>query len=850
MRILRHQKQHAHAAARRRPWGPHDPLRDPRQLHHGLLGRGANGVYVTGGELRRCRVERNGISIANSDQCRANGVHLVSGTLRECIVADNFGGHANSDNGAAGIRADGGLVERCVVQCNTNSTTAKAKLAGGVVLYGAATLRNCLVVGNSAATSSANAAGGVFVNSGGAVVEHCTVADNTALSSTGGLAAPSGGTLRGSIVYGNSGSANLSHTGATISFCCYPEASAGGDSIPDDPLFAAPDATVRAGLDEQGGFAPSRSSRCRDAVTSGANWAADDLTGAARPTDGATSGDWPDIGCYELAAAQGFAAAFTPSRRTAWTGCAITLTASLEGADATLASGAWEIANRSTGGTDVIPATGYELSLPGLAAGIYDVTLHATNSSGVGAAPYSLASAVTILPTDTYVAPDGAHVWPFDTPGRAASNVFEAVQAVYGDNDLTGTVHIAAGDYDRLQRVGAANTFTYIALLDRPVTVVAGGNPADTVLHVASQDPGGGFVVSHAGASLSGVTLTGYTANTIVANWSLGGLLDMSAGTVSNCVMTGYGNLELQMQVPVSVNGGLLVDCAIRDNHHEHSRLKYGGSYPSSFGRAALGVYVSGGEMRGCVVAGNTIINGDYMYAGGVYQTGGVVRDCTIARNYAIRQINPYPIAGGARVDGGLFERCVIVGNTNATASAPALQHCAGGLVVNGGATVRNVLVAGNVLDAANADSAAGLALTSSTAQPTVANVTVAGNAAPAATPGAAYLAGGTVANAILWGEDGGAGVVSRAGGTLSHSCYPEADESAAGGNLAQNPRFRREGADYRLKAKSPCRDAGDPTGWTAADTDLDGRPRILGGAVDMGCYELDRPFGLLLEAR
>ena len=808
----------------------------------GYWGRGANGVYITGGELRRCRVERNGISVVNSDRCCANGIYMTGGTVRDCIVADNFGGHANSDNGAGGIRADAGLIERCVIQCNTNATATKAKLAGGVLLYGGATLRNCLVIGNSAATSAGNAAGGVFVNNASAVIEHCTVAANVAPSSTGGLAAPSGGKIRGTIVHGNTGpSVNLTHTGANISFCCYSEAPSGGDSIADDPLFAEPDASVRADLNAPCGFALSRVSRCRDAITSGSNWVADDLVGTARPTDGATTGDWPDIGCYELAAADGLVASFAPSRRTAWPGCELTFTASLEGADTTLASGAWEITNRTTGAFSRLPVTGATLVLSELSLGNYDVTLFATNSSGIGAEPYSFASAVTILPVDTYVAPHGAHVWPFDSPARAASNVFEAVGAVYGEVDRTGTVHIAAGDYTELQRVITVNTFTYIAVLDKPVRVTADDGPDLTILHTAASDPGGGFIISHPGVSLAGVTVTGYSLNTVVANWILGGLVHMTAGVVSNCVMTGYYNSAEQMQVPVSVNGGLLVDCTIRGNHFKPPTNMY------NWGRGALGVYITAGEMRGCLIAENSIPynRGDYMYAGGVYQTGGVVRDCTIARNYAVRNINPYPIAGGARVDGGLFERCAIIGNTNATETAPVLSDTAGGLIVNGAATVRNVLVADNVLLANNNASAAGLALTANAGSASVANATVADNAPTGASVGAAYIAAGTIVNAILWSGATEGVVVSQAGGTLSHSCYPGA--AKANGNIAADPRFRRAG-DYRLRSDSPCRNAGTMADWTADDIDLAGRPRIIGRAVDMGCYELDRSVGLRIE--
>ncbi len=47
--------------------------------------------------------------------------------------------------------------------------------------------------------------------------------------------------------------------------------------------------------------------------------------------------------------------------------------------------------------------------------------------------------------------------------------------------------------------------------------------------------------------------------------------------------------------------------------------------------------------------------------------------------------------------------------------------------------------------------------------------------------------------------------------------------------------------ADYRLRAGSPCIDAGT-NGVATVATDLDGRPRIVGAAIDMGAYEFSGP--------
>jgi probable HAF family extracellular repeat protein/parallel beta-helix repeat protein len=46
---------------------------------------------------------------------------------------------------------------------------------------------------------------------------------------------------------------------------------------------------------------------------------------------------------------------------------------------------------------------------------------------------------------------------------------------------------------------------------------------------------------------------------------------------------------------------------------------------------------------------------------------------------------------------------------------------------------------------------------------------------------------------------------------------------------------------DYHLKSDSPCIDAGDPNYVAEPNkTDLDGRPRVIGGRIDMGAYEFN----------
>ncbi len=67
------------------------------------------------------------------------------------------------------------------------------------------------------------------------------------------------------------------------------------------------------------------------------------------------------------------------------------------------------------------------------------------------------------------------------------------------------------------------------------------------------------------------------------------------------------------------------------------------------------------------------------------------------------------------------------------------------------------------------------------------------------------------------------------------------ANPGFAGGNLPLNPRLARpDFGNYRLQPNSPLIDAGDPTFLEAGETDAFGKPRKIGGGVDIGADECD----------
>jgi uncharacterized repeat protein (TIGR01451 family) len=135
---------------------------------------------------------------------------------------------------------------------------------------------------------------------------------------------------------------------------------------------------------------------------------------------------------------------------------------------------------------------------------------------------------------------------------------------------------------------------------------------------------------------------------------------------------------------------------------------------------------------------------------------------------------------------------------------------------------------------------------------PTLTNVTFSGNAATSgggvystARYGVGYP---TLENCVLWGNTASSGAqIYNALGAAPVVRYSIVQGGYTGaGNLDADPRFVAPVAassaptaagNYRLQTGSPAIDAGNNLSVTVA-TDLDGKPRIVNGVVDMGAYE------------
>jgi predicted outer membrane repeat protein len=180
-----------------------------------------------------------------------------------------------------------------------------------------------------------------------------------------------------------------------------------------------------------------------------------------------------------------------------------------------------------------------------------------------------------------------------------------------------------------------------------------------------------------------------------------------------------------------------------------------------------------------------------------------------------------------------------------------------GNLALNGGGGVYNHFFSeprftNVVFDNNTSSLAGGGAMYNALADVTLTNVTFGNNVA--FNTGAATLNNGgnvTMINVVVWGNTPAANQVFNLSGSpsVSYSLIEGCGGSGGGwnalvgtdggGNIDADPLFvDAPSGNLRLSAGSPAIDAGDNAAPGLPPTDIDGNPRIVGVAVDMGAYE------------
>ncbi len=222
-----------------------------------------------------------------------------------------------------------------------------------------------------------------------------------------------------------------------------------------------------------------------------------------------------------------------------------------------------------------------------------------------------------------------------------------------------------------------------------------------------------------------------------------------------------------------------------------------------------------------------TFVDNLAQYGGGAYNdTGGNLTLVNVVFNHNTAQIS----GGGAFDEHGTMSLLNTVFNGNAAV--------AGG----GGLYHRyDVVTLKNCVFNGNTSGTTGGGLWNEAGQPTMLNCTFSNNIA-ASEGGAIYIWGVgttfTIHNSILWGNTAPLNPqINNAVGNVSYSLVQGGWSGI--GNLNSNPQFVDAAAgNFRLSSSSPAINAGDSSVPALPAIDLDGNPRIIGAAVDMGAYE------------
>jgi hypothetical protein len=228
------------------------------------------------------------------------------------------------------------------------------------------------------------------------------------------------------------------------------------------------------------------------------------------------------------------------------------------------------------------------------------------------------------------------------------------------------------------------------------------------------------------------------------------------------------------------------------------------------------------------VMAGFTLTNGSILNSsGGGVSCGSktaVLTNCVLSGNSAVA----YGIGGGAY--GGTLNRCTLSGN---------VAHLGGGAY---NCTLNNCRLTGNIATTYGNSSAYGGGADLCTLN----NCTLAGNQGIIGPPYGGLASGGgayqcSLNNCIIYYNsaaiDGNFGLYC----TLTNCCTTPLPANGVG-NITNAPLFvDYAGGNLRLQTNSPCINTGN-NAYAPGSADLDGRPRIVGGAVDMGTYEFQGP--------
>ena len=248
-------------------------------------------------------------------------------------------------------------------------------------------------------------------------------------------------------------------------------------------------------------------------------------------------------------------------------------------------------------------------------------------ASFAAAAFAAFAATVPAFAADYYVATtgddnnDGSAATPFATIDKAISTATEASDVIY----------VAPGPYSTSAQYGP----------NLKAKLIGTGTSRDDV--VIASDGTYRTLRTAAGSWVENVTIVG---NTDITKVDKGGAIEMSGGTVTNCVVrdgTAKGTNDNNKNAGGNIYSGstasLVVDCAIS-----------GGTSQNRGGNVCL----DHGTLRNCTISGGTASGGTGDNNGGnVWTYQGKIEDCTISGGSAVLGGNVFVYNSVASITGG-----------------------------------------------------------------------------------------------------------------------------------------------------------------------------------------------------
>jgi hypothetical protein len=376
---------------------------------------------------------------------------------------------------------------------------------------------------------------------------------------------------------------------------------------------------------------------------------------------------------------------------------------------------------------------------------------------------------------------------PYTDWSTAATNIQDAIDAST-NGDL---VLVTNGIYLNSGRTAPDGALTSVVVTNM-VTMQSVNGPAVTLIN-GNQAMRCVYLAND--SVLTGVTVTNGAAGYGGGVWSAS-----TSGIITNCVIAGssafYGG---------GIYSGTLYNCTLDGNSADGSNSRGGGACNSTLNHC-------------------TLTNNSAEYGAGAFIDYNV--QCSL--NNCILINNSATWSGGG-IYGGNLNNCLFFGNATTEGDG-------GGAAF---ATLNNCLIISN----ATFESGGGTYVS------TVNNCTLVNNSSSEVGGGDADS---TVHNSVLFYNTAPDGSNYIGDGEVPENLYnccttPLPDNGS--GNITNEPVFvGLANDDFHLQSNSPCINSGNNI-YVSSGTDSDGHPRIVGGTVDVGCYEYQSPKSVISYA-